>query len=69
MANILFDYDTLKSQPSVTTAQFNDMQMEYMVANATSTRRHYNDLMYDYLGELGYTGSLTERIDDYKENN
>jgi len=36
---------------------------------AGASGKTFNDLMFDWLGVLGYTGSLTERVAKWTEDN
>lgn len=48
--------------------QTNEAWLKYMLG-AGASGKTFNDLMFDWLGILGYTGSLTERVAKWNEAN
>jgi len=48
--------------------QTNEAWLKYMLG-AGASGKTFNDLMFDWLGVLGYTGSLTERVAEWTEAN
>ena len=48
--------------------QTNEAWLKYMLG-AGASGKTFNDLMFDWLGILGYTGSLTERVAKWTEAN
>ena len=48
--------------------QTNEAWLKYMLG-AGASGKTFNDLMFDWLGILGYTGSLTERVAEWTEAN
>lgn len=67
-ATSLFDFYELASSLGNQDGGINQMQIAFMQSQGSLSLNQYNSLMYKFLGDLGYTGSLTDRIHQYKNS-